>query len=164
MFSYTFSVGCFGARLSLGQPGFHPGASVLGSQRCASTAATPTLKTRAKSRCLKLWLWNMGMAPLCTWALGRVKHYANPESCCACSRRLPGGAECLVPCDQHSSASLCSGACFKFDSRGTMGFMWFWNSSGLFPLCIELSNKGFLGITVLVIHPVKCYCFKCLMP
>lgn len=39
--------------------------------------------------------------------------------------------------------SLCSGVRFKFDSLGTMGFMWFRNSSGLFPLCVELSNKGF---------------------
>lgn len=52
-----------------------------------------------------------------------------------------GGPGARVVCT--ALPSLCSGACFKFDSRGTMGFMWFRNSSGLFPLCIELSNKGF---------------------
>lgn len=37
MSSCTFAVGCFGASVSLGQPGFHPGASGLASQGSGST-------------------------------------------------------------------------------------------------------------------------------
>lgn len=123
--SCTFAVGCFGASVSLGQPGFHPGASGLASQGSGSTVTTPTLRTRAKSSCLKLFPRNMGTAPLCTWALGRVK----PCVYLLCMFSQTG--RCAVSDARVTSTvlpSLCSGVCFKSDSCGTMGFVWFRSS------------------------------------
>lgn len=143
MFSYTFSVGCIQARVSLGQPGFHPGASVLGSQGCASTNHAYT-EDQSKEPVFEVATVEHGHGALMHVGSWACKTLCIPRDLLCMFLQTSGGcgmSGASVP--SPVLPSLCSGVCFKFDSSGTMGFMWFRNSSGLFSLVLNCLIREF---------------------